>query len=62
MTGPPRVILVGEEKMKELGLKPLARIVAFADASQAPEWFTTTPIKAMANAFKRRDVSAKQMD
>ena len=60
--GAAGVILVGEEKMKELGLKPLARIVAFADASQAPEWFTTTPIKAMGETLSKAGLTAQQMD
>ena len=51
--GAAAVVLVSEAKMKELGLKPLARIVSFADASQAPEWFTTTPIKAMQKALDK---------
>jgi acetyl-CoA C-acetyltransferase len=49
--GAAAVVLMSEEKVKELGVKPLARIVSFADASQAPEWFTTTPIKAMQRAL-----------
>ena len=60
--GAAGVILVGEKKMKELGLKPLARIVAFADASQAPEWFTTTPIKAMGETLSKACLTASQMD
>ncbi|HLA53276.1 MAG TPA: acetyl-CoA C-acyltransferase, partial [Flavitalea sp.] len=60
--GAAGVILVGEKKMKELGLKPLARIVAFADASQAPEWFTTTPIKAMGETLSKAGLTAQQMD
>jgi acetyl-CoA C-acetyltransferase len=60
--GAAAVLLVGEDKMKELGLKPLARIVAFADASQSPEWFTTTPIKAMTNALNKSGLSIGDID
>jgi acetyl-CoA C-acetyltransferase len=60
--GAAAVVLVGEKKLKELGLKPLMRIVSFADASQAPEWFTTTPIKAMNNALKKAGLKASDMD
>jgi acetyl-CoA C-acetyltransferase len=60
--GAAAVVLVSEAKMKELGLKPLARIVSFADASQAPEWFTTTPIKAMQKALDKSGLSVADMD
>ena len=60
--GAAAVVLVSEEKMKELGLKPLMRIVSFADASQAPEWFTTTPIKAMNSALKKAGLKVSDID
>lgn len=60
--GAAAVVLVSEEKLKELGLKPLMRIVSFADASQAPEWFTTTPIKAMNNALKKAGLNVNNID
>ncbi|RPD51475.1 acetyl-CoA C-acyltransferase [Paracnuella aquatica] len=60
--GAAAVVLVSEAKMKELGLKPLARIVSFADASQAPEWFTTTPIKAMQKALDKSGLSVADID
>ncbi|MEM9258086.1 MAG: acetyl-CoA C-acyltransferase, partial [Bacteroidota bacterium] len=41
--GAAALVLVSESKMKELGLKAIGRIVSFADAAQAPEWFTTAP-------------------
>ena len=41
--GAAAMILVSEEKLKKLGLKPLARILSYADAEQSPEWFTTSP-------------------
>jgi acetyl-CoA C-acetyltransferase len=60
--GAAAVVLVSGEKLKELGLKPLAKIISFADASQAPEWFTTTPVKAVNNALKKAGMSIGQMD
>jgi acetyl-CoA C-acetyltransferase len=60
--GAAALVLMSGEKAKELGLKPLARIVGYADAEQAPEWFTTTPAiavpKAVAKAgLKMEDIS-----
>lgn len=60
--GAAAVVLVSEEKMKELGLTPLARIISFADASQAPEWFTTTPVKAMTNALNKAGIKVGNVD
>jgi acetyl-CoA C-acetyltransferase len=48
--------------MKSLGLKPLAKIISFADASQSPEWFTTTPIKAMTNALNKAGMQVSDID
>ncbi len=51
--GAAAMILVSEEKLKQLGLKPLARIVSYADAEQAPEWFTTSPAIAVPRAVQK---------
>ncbi|MFN9799604.1 MAG: acetyl-CoA C-acetyltransferase, partial [Bacteroidota bacterium] len=48
--------------MNALGLKPLARIAGYADAEQAPEWFTTTPSLALPRAAERAGVSLDQLD
>lgn len=60
--GAAAVVLVSGEKLKELGLKPLAKIISFADASQAPEWFTTTPVKAINKALAKAGLTVKDMD
>jgi acetyl-CoA C-acetyltransferase len=60
--GAASVVLVSEEKLKELSLKPLARIVAYADASQAPEWFTTTPTKAMQKVLDKSGLKVSDID
>ena len=45
--GAAALVLISKEKADALGLKPIAKIKSFADAEQAPEWFTTTPAKAV---------------
>lgn len=60
--GAAAVLLVSGEKLKELGLKPLAKIISFADASQAPEWFTTTPVKAINKALQKAKLTVADMD
>jgi acetyl-CoA C-acetyltransferase len=48
--------------MQSLGLKPMARIVSFADAEQEPQWFTTTPAKAAPLALKRAGLTLNDVD
>ncbi|HMN91578.1 MAG TPA: acetyl-CoA C-acyltransferase [Saprospiraceae bacterium] len=60
--GAAAVVLVSEDKLQELGLTPLARIVAFADAEQEPQWFTTTPALAAPLALKRAGMDVKDVD
>jgi acetyl-CoA C-acetyltransferase len=60
--GAAAVVLVSGEKVKELGLKPLAKIISFADASQAPEWFTTTPVKAIQKALDKAGKKISDVD
>ena len=45
--------LMSKEKADELGLKPIAKILSYADAEQAPEWFTTTPSLAVPKAVAK---------
>jgi acetyl-CoA C-acetyltransferase len=51
--GAAAMVLVSEVKLNELGLRPLARIVSYADAEQAPEWFTTSPSIAVPKAVSK---------
>ena len=51
--GAAALVLMSMEKASELGLKSIARIVSYADAEQAPEWFTTTPSLAVPKAVKK---------
>lgn len=60
--GAAAVVLMSKEKADELGIKPLAKIISFADAQQAPEWFTTAPSKAVPLALHRANLSADQID
>jgi len=47
------LVVVSAEKVKELGLKPQARILGYATYSREPEWFTLAPIGAINNVLKR---------
>lgn len=60
--GASAVVLMSKEKMEDLGLKPLARIVSYADAAQAPEWFTTAPAKAVPIAVNKAGLSNSDID
>ena len=60
--GAAALVLMSREKAKELGLSPIARIVAYADAEQAPEWFTTTPSLAVPKAVAKAGLSMKDID
>ncbi|HEX2682741.1 MAG TPA: acetyl-CoA C-acyltransferase, partial [Ferruginibacter sp.] len=51
--GAAALVLMSREKAEELGLKPIAKILSYADAEQAPEWFTTTPSLAVPKAVAK---------
>jgi len=51
--GASALVLMSKEKMEAMGLKPLAKIVSYADAEQAPEWFTTAPSLAVPKAVEK---------
>jgi len=60
--GASALVLMSGDKVKELGLKPLAKILAFADAAQAPEWFTTAPTLAINKALAWAKIDIKDVD
>jgi len=60
--GAAALVLMSKEKAEELGLKPLARIISYADAQQAPEWFTTSPSKAIPIALERAGIETSDVD
>jgi acetyl-CoA C-acetyltransferase len=60
--GAAALILMSGEKMKALGIKPLAKIISFADAEQDPKWFTTAPAVALPKALKKANLTTDQID
>jgi acetyl-CoA C-acetyltransferase len=60
--GASALVLMSKEKMEELGLKPLAKIVSYADAAHEPEWFTTAPSKAIPIALKKAGLEVSDID
>ncbi|HWY10998.1 MAG TPA: acetyl-CoA C-acyltransferase [Bacteroidia bacterium] len=60
--GAAAVILMSKEKADALGIKPLAKIKGFADAEQAPEWFTTTPSLAVPKAVEKADLKMSDIN
>ena len=60
--GAAAVVLMSKEKADELGLKPIARIVSYADAEQAPEKFTTTPSVAVPKAVKKAGLKMSDIE
>jgi len=60
--GAAALVLMSKQKAEELGIKPLARIVAYADTQQEPERFTTAPSKAVPLAIHRAKLTTADMD
>lgn len=59
--GAAALLLMSKEKALELGLKPIAKIIGYADAEQAPEWFTTTPSIAVPKAVAKAGLQMKDI-
>lgn len=60
--GAAATVLMSSDEAASRGLKPLARVVAHATHSQAPEWFTTAPVTAIANVLKKAGWDAADVD
>ncbi len=60
--GAGAVIVMSEEKAKELNLTPLCTIKGYADAAHEPEWFTTAPSKALPKALAKAGVTQDEID
>ncbi|PQJ78919.1 acetyl-CoA C-acyltransferase [Polaribacter porphyrae] len=60
--GGAALILMSAEKADELNLKPLAKIVSYADAAHEPKWFTTAPAKALPKALAKANISINDVD
>ena len=56
--GAAALVLMSGEKMKALGLTPLAKIISYADAEQDPKWFTTSPALAIPKALHKANLTA----
>ena len=59
--GAAALVLMSKEKAAELGLKPIAKILSYADAEQAPEWFTTSPSIAVPQAVAKAGLQMKDI-
>lgn len=60
--GAAALILMSGDKIKELGLTPLAKIISYADAEQDPKWFTTTPSLALPKALQKANLKSSDID
>jgi acetyl-CoA C-acetyltransferase len=60
--GAAALLLASKEAVEKHHLKPLAKIITYADASQAPEWFTTSPAVAITKALKQAQLSISDID
>ncbi|MFN6074735.1 MAG: acetyl-CoA C-acyltransferase [Fluviicola sp.] len=60
--GASALILASKEAVEKYGLKPIAKIVSYADAAQAPEWFTTAPSLAIPKALEKVGMTKDQVD
>lgn len=60
--GAAALVLMSKEKATELGLKPIAKILGYADASQAPEWFTTAPALAVPLAVSKAGLKMEDIE
>ncbi len=60
--GASALVLASKEAVEKYNLKPLAKIVSYADAAQAPEWFTTAPSKAIPIALSKSGMTVADVD
>jgi len=60
--GASALVLMSADKASELKLKPLAKIVSYADAAHEPEWFTTAPSKALPTALAKAGLNTTEVD
>jgi acetyl-CoA C-acetyltransferase len=60
--GAAALVLMSKEKAEELGVKPLAKIIGYADAEQEPKWFTTAPAIAVPKAVERAGLKMEEID
>ena len=60
--GAAALVLISKAKADELGITPIAKVLSYADASQEPDWFTTTPAKAIPKAIQKAGIAKEDVD
>ena len=60
--GAAAIVLMSEDKANEMKIKPIANILAYADTSQEPKWFTTSPTSALEKALKKANIKKESVD
>lgn len=60
--GAAALVLMSQEKAEALGIKPIAILKSYADAEQAPEWFTTAPALAVPKALEKAGITSSDLD
>lgn len=60
--GAAALVLMSKEKADALGLKPIAKIIGYADAAHEPEWFTTAPVKAIPKAIAKAGLKQEDIE
>ena len=60
--GAAALVLMSQEKAEALGIKPIAILKSYADAEQAPEWFTTAPALAVPKAVEKAGITTADLD
>jgi len=60
--GASAMLMMSKEKAEELGLKPIAKFIGYADAANAPEWFTTAPVKAIPKAVEKAGLKIEDIE
>ena len=60
--GASALVLMSKEKAEELHIKPIAKVVSYADAAQEPKWFTTAPSKAVPKALAKANLNTEDID
>ena len=60
--GAAAVVVMSKEKADRLGIKPLARIIAYASVAKQPEWFTTAPADVISKVLAKSKMTKDQID
>jgi acetyl-CoA C-acetyltransferase len=60
--GASALVLASAEAVEKYGLKPIAKLLSYADAAHAPEWFTTAPSLAVPKALEKAGLTVNDVD